>query len=222
MITVHHLNNSRSQRILWLLEELDISYQIKKYQRNPKTQLAPEELKMIHPLGKSPVITDGESTIAESGAIVDFIIKNYGAKIMSQPTLGKDYEQYVYWTHFAEGSLMPPFVMKLIFDKIKYFPMPFFVKPVAKMIANTVLNSYVNPTIKGNLDFVENYLKHHKYFCGEKLSGADIMMMFPLEAGLKKLENNTNYPEILKYIKRMQSRDAYKAAIEMGGPYDYI
>src|ERR1035438_10600585 len=138
MITVHHLNNSRSQRVLWLLEELGVPYEIKKYQRDPKTMLAPETLRAVHPLGKSPVITDGDVTVAESGAIVEYLIEHYGQGPLVPPSGTEQRRRYTYWLHFAEGSAMPPLLLKLIFDRIESGPMPFFVKPVARGIARKV------------------------------------------------------------------------------------
>jgi glutathione S-transferase len=221
MITVHHLNNSRSQRILWLLEELNVPYQIKKYQRDPVTYLAPKELKNIHPLGKSPIITDKKKTIAESGAIIEYLTKNYSKNLFPFLDNEDKKDELVYWLHFAEGSAMPPLVMKLIFEKIKSSPMPFFIKPVAKMIANKVLENFVMPNINGNFDFIEAHLKNNQWFLGDNFSPADIQMSFPLEAGLARLENKDNYPNIKKYVNAFQSRPAYKEALLKGGKYDY-
>jgi glutathione S-transferase len=221
MITVHHLNNSRSQRILWLLEELNVPYQIKKYQRDPVTYLAPKELKNIHPLGKSPIITDKKKTIAESGAIIEYLTKNYSKNLFPFLDNEDKKDELVYWLHFAEGSAMPPLVMKLIFEKIKSSPMPFFIKPVAKMIANKVLENFVMPNINGNFDFIEAHLKYNQWFLGDNFSPADIQMSFPLEAGLARLENKDNYPNIKKYVNAFQSRPAYKEALLKGGKYDY-
>jgi len=221
MITVHHLNNSRSQRILWLLEELEIPYEIKKYERDPVTFLAPKELKEVHPLGKSPVITVDDKVIAESGAIIEFLLKEYGKGSFKIPTDEKAILNLSYWLHFAEGSLMPPFVMKLVFDKIKNSPMPFFIKPIAKMIADKVMSSFVGPNIKGNLDFIESHLQKNEWFLGSEISGADIQMSFPLEAGMSRIENKNDYPYILKFIEKIQKRRAYMTALDKGGDYDY-
>jgi glutathione S-transferase len=219
MIIIHHLNNSRSQRILWMCEEIGIDYQIKHYQRDSKTQLAPQELFDVHPLGKSPVITDGDVTVAESGAIIEYLAQNYGKDLI--PELGTDeYRQYIYWLHFAEGSLMPQMLLKLIFDKIKTSPMPFFVKPIAKGIANKVIDGYVGPNIKSNMKFIENHLNENIWFTGDKLSGADIQMSFPLEAAMAGNKSG-GYPAIQKYVDKIHSRSAYKKALEKGGPYDY-
>ena len=222
MLIIHHLNNSRSQRILWMCEEIGIDYQIKHYQRDSKTQLAPQELFDVHPLGKSPVITDdtdGDVTVAESGAIIEYLAQNYGKELI--PEHGSDeYRQYIYWLHFAEGSLMPQMLLKLIFDKIKTSPMPFFVKPIAKGIANKVIDGYVGPNIKSNMKFIENHLNQNKWFAGDKLSGADIQMSFPLEAAMASNKSG-GYPAIQTYVDKIHARDAYKKALEKGGPYDY-
>ncbi len=220
MIIIHHLNNSRSQRILWMCEEIGVEYQIKHYQRDSKTNLAPKELFDVHPLGKSPVITDdGGITVAESGAIIEYLADVYGKDLKPRKN-SKAYRQYIYWLHFAEGSLMPPMVLKLIFDKIKTAPMPFFVKPIAKGIANKVMNGYVGPTIKNNMIFIEKHLSENQWFAGDKISGADIQMSFPLEAAMMKIKSS-DYPAIQKYVDTIHARNAYKKALEKGGPYDY-
>ena len=221
MLVVHHLNNSRSQRILWALEELGVTYEVRNYQRDEITNLAPASLKEVHPLGKSPVITDGDLTLAESGAILEYLARAYGNKGFVPATSTEAYQSYIYWLHFAEGSLMPPMVLKLVFDKIVSSPMPFFVKPIAKGIANKVMTGYVGPTIKGNLDFIESYLKSHEWFAGERLSAADFQMSFPLEAWVARNPEDSNYPGITAYVKRIHARPAYRKALDMGGPYDY-
>lgn len=219
MITLHHLNNSRSQRILWMLEELGIDYEVKHYQRDKETQLAPPELFEVHPLGKSPVITDGDITVAESGAIIEYLAGKYGTHLIPEVDT-ESYRQYIYWLHFAEGSLMPQMLLKLIFDKIKTAPMPFFVKPIAKGIANKVLTGYVSPNIKNNSDFIENHLSKNTWFAGDKMTGADIQMSFPLEASLAKADMS-DYPHTKAYVERIHALDTYKKALEVGGPYDY-
>lgn len=222
MIVVHHLNNSRSQRILWMLEELGLEYEIKSYQRDAKTQLAPQSLREVHPLGKSPVITDGDIKVAESGAIVEYLVQTYAGANMQFAPGGQEQRDYQYWLHYAEGSLMPFMVMKLIFDTLKTAPMPFFIRPVAKGIANEVMKAYVGPNVKSNLTFVEQHLADKReYFVGEHLSGADFQMLFPLEAVVAK-GAATDYPHITDYVQRMQQREAYQRGLEAGGPYDYI
>lgn len=221
MIIVHHLNNSRSQRILWLLEELDIPYEIKRYERDPKTIRAPKSLKAVHPLGKSPVITDGDITVAESGAIVEYLVRTYGKKAFSPKEDTPEYRDYTYWLHFSEGSLMPPLLMRMLFEKVKTSPMPFFVKPVAKMISNKVLSTFVNPEIKLTMNFIEDYLGTHEWFAGNTLSGADFQMSFPLEASVAAGALGEEYTNIRAYVKRFQARPAYLKALENGGDYDY-
>jgi len=219
MIIVHHLNNSRSQRILWMLEELAIDYEVKHYQRDKQTQLAPKELFDVHPLGKSPVITDGNITVAESGAIIEYLIGAYGKQMAPRKGTAA-YREYIYWLHFSEGSLMPQLLLKLIFDKIKEAPMPFFIKPIAKGIANKVLSGYVSPNIKNNRDFIEDHLSKNEWFAGKIMTGADIQMSFPLEASMARTSMD-ECPHTKKYIDKIHALPAYKKALKVGGPYDY-
>jgi glutathione S-transferase len=222
MITLHHLNNSRSQRIIWLLEELGVDYNIQFYQRDPVTILAPQSLKDIHPLGKSPVISDDANgiTLAESGAIIEYLITTYGPQF--KPADGDaQYWQYLYWLHFSEGSLMPPMVMRLVFMRMKTAPMPFFIKPIAKMLANKVMNIFVSPNIRSQLNYIEAHLAKHTWFCGEQISGADFQMSFPLEASVARGLIGDEYPSIQKYVKAFQARPAYQAGLTKGGEYDY-
>jgi glutathione S-transferase len=223
MITVHHLNNSRSQRILWLLEELGLPYEIKRYQRDAKTSLAPPELLKVHPLGKSPVITDGDATVAESGAIVEYLLDTHGEAAGLRPARGTaDYLRYVYWLHFAEGSAMPPLVMKLVFQKIKSTPMPFFAKPIARGIADKVLAAFIDPNLQRQMAFMEADLANGPWFAGAQFSAADIQMSFPVEAANARsgLSAQTT-PRLLDWLARAHARPAYQRALERGGPYDY-
>jgi len=222
MLTVHHLNNSRSQRILWLLEELGVEYEIKFYTRNAETQLAPDELKAIHPLGKSPVVTEGDQVLAESGAIIDFLGYKYGSGNWVPRRNSKKYPAYMYWLHYAEGSLMSPLLLKIVFDKVKSSQMPFFVKPIANGIANKVMSSFVTPNIKNHFQYVEAHLSANDYFAGDTITGADIQMSFPLEASVAKgAITKDSHPNIFKYVRTFQERPAYKKALEKGGEYDY-
>jgi glutathione S-transferase len=221
MITLHHLNNSRSQRIIWLLEELKLEYVIEYHLRDPKTYLAQDSLKGIHALGKSPVISDDKTDIilAESGAIIEYLVQTYGKHLM--PEQGSvDYWQYLYWMHFSEGSLMPPMVMNLVLSKMKDSPMPFFVKPIAKKIADQIVKQFSGPNIKRSLEFIEAHLCKNTWFCGDQLTGADIQMSFPLEASAAR-NMVDQYPNILAYVKRFQALPTYKAALAKGGDYDY-
>ena len=221
MITVHHLNNSRSQRVLWLLEELGLPYEIQKYQRDAVTMLAPPELRAVHPLGKSPVITDGDITVAESGAIVEYLVDTYGQGRLVPPAGTADKRRWTYWLHFAEGTAMSPLLMKLVFGKVQSAPMPFFVKPIARGIATKVLTSFVEPNIKSQLDYMESELTQRAWFAGNDFSAADIQMSFPLEAAAQRAGLNQSRPKLMAWLKRIHARPAYQRALERGGRYDY-
>ena len=221
MITVHHLNNSRSQRVLWLLEELGLPCEIKHYQRDPKTMLAPESLRQVHALGKSPVITDGDVTVAESGAIVEYLVERYGDGRLAPAAGTPERLRYRYWLHFAEGSAMPPLLMKLIFDRIASSPMPFFAKPIARGISAKVIAGFVEPNLKRQLDFMEGELAGSDWFAGNAFSAADIQMSFPLEAAAQRAGLNASRPRLMAWLKRIHERPAYRRALERGGPYDF-
>ena len=221
MITVHHLNNSRSQRVLWMLEELDVPYEIRFYERDPKTMQAPESLKKVHPLGKSPVITDGDLVVAESGLITDYLARTYGKDTMPPPDSGQAWLDYNYWLHYAEGSLMPPLLIRLVFEKVKTSPMPFFIKPVAKGIADKTNQSFIGPMIDTHMDFVEAHLANNTWFLGDSLSAADFQMSFPLEASVARGIVGDNRPNITAWVERVHARPAYQRGLEKGGEYDF-
>lgn len=221
MITLHHLENSRSQRLIWLLEELGVEYRIERYQRDAKTSLAPEALKKIHPLGKSPVITDGDQTIAESGLIIEYLLKTYDNGRLLPADNTPAYWQYLYWLHYSEGTLMPLMVMSLIFNKIKTAPMPFFVRPIAKGIADKVMQSYVGPNLANNLRVIEAHLSSNTWFAGEQMTGADFQMIFPLEAALGRSIKAADFPHIAAYVQRVHALPAYQEGLRKGGPYEY-
>ena len=221
MITVHHLNNSRSQRVLWLLEELGVPYEIKKYQRDAKTMLAPPELLKVHPLGKSPVITDDDLTVAETGAIVEYLVERYGNGRLA-PAIGTPERlRWRYWMHFAEGSAMSPLLLKLIFDRIPTQPMPFFVRPIARAISAKVLERMVTPNLTRQLDFMESELGKTEWFGGNDFSAADIQMSFPLEAAVQRAGLNATRPKLMAFLKRIHARPAYQGALKRGGPYSF-
>ncbi len=221
MITVHHLENSRSQRVLWLLEELGLAYEIKHYQRDPKTSLAPESLRQVHPLGKSPVISDGAVTVAESGAIIEYLVERHGKGRLVPPAGSDEFLRYRYWLHFAEGSAMPPLLFTLVCDKVKNSPMPFFVKPIARAIAGKVMDGFVKPNLKSQLDFMETELKRSPWFAGDEFSAADVQMSFPLEAAAQRAGLDSGRPKLMAWLKRIHARPAYKRALERGGPYSF-
>ena len=219
MITVHHLNNSRSQRILWLLEELGVPYEVKRYERDAKTMLAPPELHAVHPLGKSPVITDGDKTIAETGAIVEYLVGIYGEGRLVPAAGTPEHLRYVYWLHFAEGSAMPPLVMTLVFSAIPA-RVPFFIRPVAKMISETVQKSFLRPNIEAQLKLMEAELAKGGWFAGESFTAADVMMSFPVEAAVLRGGLDVS-PKLKEWVARIQARPAYQAALQRGGAYAY-
>jgi len=220
MITVHHLNNSRSQRVLWMLEEIGIEYEIAKYDRDAETMRAPASLRAVHPLGKSPVITDGDITVAESGAIIEYLASTYAPQL--KPDAGTpEYRDWVYWLHFAEGSLMPPLLVKLIIGRLTEAKVPFFVKPVIKAIANQLDTNYTGPEIKNLLTYINEHLEGRDWLVGDALSAADIQMSFPLEAGGSRSGMFALYPNVKAYVDRIHARPAYKAALERGGAYDF-
>ena len=221
MLVVHHLNNSRSQRVLWLLEELGLPYEIAHYQRDAKTMLAPPELLAVHPLGKSPVLTDGNTTVAETGAIVEYLLeKNGNGSLLPAPGTPEAL-RYRYWLHFAEGSAMPPLLLTLIFDRVANGPMPFFVRPVARAIAAKVMDLMVRPNIARQLDFMEAELGRSLWFAGNELTGADIMMSFPLEAAAQRAGLDGRRPKLMAFLDRIHARPAYKQALARGGRYDF-
>jgi glutathione S-transferase len=220
MIVVHHLNNSRSQRILWLLEELGLDYEIRKYQRDPKTMLAPPELRAVHPLGKSPVISEGDTVVAESGAIVEHLTAR--ANALAPAPGSPERLHYTYFLHYAEGSLMPPLLLKLVFDRVENSPAPFFVRPIARAIANKVKDSFVLPQIRTHLDFLEGELDKRTWFAGSAFSAADIQMSFPLEAAAARGGLDGRYPNLVAFLERIHARPAYRRALERGGKYDFV
>ena len=221
MITVHHLNNSRSQRVLWLLEELGLPYEIVKYQRDPQTMLAPASLRAVHPLGKSPVFEDDGVTIAETGAIIEYVLERHGGGRLIPAAGTPERLRYTYWLHFAEGSAMSPLLLKLIFDRIETGPMPFFAKPIAKGIARKVKGLMVEPNLKRHLDFMESELGKSEWFAGNDFSAADIQMSFPVEASAMRAGLDASWPKLMSYLRRIHARPAYRKALERGGPYSF-
>lgn len=207
MIIVHHLNNSRSQRVLWLLEELGIEYEIKFYERDPKTMLAPESLRQVHPLGKSPVITDADLTIAESGAIVEYLVDRYANGRLVPASGTPEHVRYTYWLHYAEGSAMPLLVMRLVLNNFG-------------AADSSVVSGFVAPQIKLHFDYIEDELRKSTWFVGEEFTAADIQMSFPLEVVAILKEEVESRPKLKEFVERIHTRPAYKRALERGGTYD--
>ncbi len=219
MLIVHHLENSRSQRVLWLLEELGVEYEIKRYERDKKTMLAPRELREVHPLGKSPVITEDGQTIAESGAIVEYLVERHGQGRLVPPAGTPEKLRYTYWLHYAEGSAMPPLLLKLVFERMKTGPVPFLVRPIVRGVADKVLTMFVNPQLKLHVEYMESELGKHEWFAGQELTAADIQMSFPLEAAQARAAADLKTPNITAFLEKIHARPAYQRALERGGPY---
>ncbi|CAE6744918.1 hypothetical protein R69746_02689 [Paraburkholderia aspalathi] len=222
MLTVHHLNNSRSQRVLWLLEELGVPYEIKRYERDPNTMLAPPELRAVHPLGKSPVITDDDQTLAESGAIIEYLVDKYGQGRFAPAAGTPERLRYTYWMHYAEGSAMPPLLLKLIALRIASAPMPFFAKPIARKIAWTLQSSFIDPQLKLHLGFINKELSATGWFVGNDFTAADVQMSFPLEAATARGGMEGQIPAVVDFLKRIHARPAYQRALERGGKYELL
>ncbi|HLL25821.1 MAG TPA: glutathione S-transferase [Kofleriaceae bacterium] len=222
MITVHHLNNSRSQRVLWLLEELGVPYEIVKYERDPQTMLSPKSLEAVHPLGKSPVITDNGQSLAESGAILEYLVETYGNGRFVPVRGTPAWNDYRYFMHYAEGSLMPYLLLKLIFRKVKTSPMPFIVKPVAKGIADKIMGTFVDPNLVRHLKFLNDHLTKHTWFAGDELTAADIQMGFPVESAVARGGDLADISKLSEFVKRIKARPAFQRAIERGGAYELL
>ncbi|MEH2511410.1 glutathione S-transferase [Nitrobacteraceae bacterium AZCC 1564] len=218
MLTVHHLNNSRSQRVLWLLEELGVPYDIVRYQRTP-SMLAPKELQAVHPLGKSPVITDNGNTIAESGSIIEYLVGTYGEGRLAPAPKTPERLRYIYWLHYAEGSAMPLLVQKLLFS-LAPKRAPLLMRPLLTPVFNRLLATLVTPQLKQHMAFWEGELSKSEWFAGDQFSAADIQMSFPLEAAAARAGLDTNYPRAMAWLERIHARPAYQRALEKGGSYE--
>ncbi|MEZ4320906.1 MAG: glutathione S-transferase [Myxococcota bacterium] len=215
-ITLHHLDNSRSQRILWLFEELELEYAITEWKRDPKTFRAPPGLRAIHPLGKAPLVQIGDTVLAESGAILESVLERFGEGRLV-PTDAEGRERYRFWLHYAEGSLMPPLLLKLVVGQLRSRRIPFFAKPVTRAIADRIDSGFTDAEIDAHFSFVDAHLAKHPYFAGSELSGADIQMSFPLEAGMTRGAGER--PHIQAYLARIAERPAYRRALEKGGGF---
>ena len=218
MITVHHLNNSRSQRILWLLEELGVDYQLVRYERDPHTMLAPAALRNVHPLGKSPVITDGDNTVAESGAIIEYLLARHGQGRLIPPEGTPERLRYTFWLHFAEGSAMPPLLLSLVFSKVESAP-ALFLKPVARAIASKVRATLIEPNLRAQLDYMEAELAKTPWFAGQDFTAADIQMSYPVEAAQARGALGDSRPHLRQWLERIHARPAWHRALAKGGPY---
>lgn len=220
MIVLHHLENSRSQRVLWALEELGLDYRIETYRRDPATLRAPDALRAVHPLGKSPVLVDGDRVLAESGAILEYLLETYDSEgRLAAPTDADGRQRYRYWMHYAEGSAMPPLLMNLMFSRMRSAPAPFFLRPLVRSIADRVLERYVMPQIVLHFDWMESELGRSTWFAGERLTAADIQMSFPVEAAAARSSLLQERPRLAAFLERVRAREAYKRAMDKGGAF---
>jgi glutathione S-transferase len=217
MITVHHLERSRSQRVLWLLEELGLDNELRMYERDRKTMLAPSSLRDVHPLGKSPVVVDGDRTIAESGAILEYLAERHGGDKLVPARGTPEHLRYTYWMHYAEGSLMPLLVLKLVAERIRTTPVPFFIRPITRNISGRLGAGFVDPQISRHLNFVERDLGGRPWFAGDAMTLADIQMSYPIEAADGRMGLGDR-PNLVRFLETIRARPAYQRALARGGP----
>jgi len=228
MLTLHHLENSRSQRVLWLLEELGLTYEVVRYPRDPRTMLAPPELRAVHPLGKSPVLEDDGRVLAESAAILEYLVERHDHDHRLSPSpsptdtdADADADErlrYRYWLHYAEGSAMPPLLLSLVFARVRQAPMPFFARPVARAIADRATRAFIGPQLTLHLDYMDAELGRSAWFAGDRFTAADIQMSFPVEAAAARADLSTR-PSLQAFLQRIHARPAYQRALERGGPF---
>lgn len=221
MIEIHHLENSRSQRVIWLCEALGADYKVIHYKRNPITKRAGKEFSVLHPLGKSPVVGLEGKNYVESGAIFQLLLDHFDKdNKLSPPTDSDNYRDFIFWMHFAEGSLMGPLVMRYMHSVVSS-KVPFFMKPMTKLIFGGIESAYLKDTIDSMFNFIDHTLVDKKYLLGDQLSAADIMMSFPLEVSVGGRVEKGRYKNIEKYVANLKTNEHYLKALEVGGPYDY-
>ncbi len=219
-LTVHHLNNSRSQRVLFLLEELGVPYEIKYYRRDPKTMLAPAALRQVHPLGKSPIVTDGDATLAETGAILEYLAATYDDGTLMPPAGSEERRRVTYYLHYAEGSLMPLMLLSLVFSRLPR-QAPFLLRPLLRKVAAGVHAQFMEPQLTLHLNYLDRELEGRPWFAGHRFTVADAQMSFPIEiAGVRLRQLGAARPNLQSWLDRIHARPAYARALEQGGPYD--
>ena len=219
MLVVHHLNDSRSQRVLWLLEELGVAYEIVPHTRALGTDLAPPEVRRIHPLGKLPIIVDGDLVVAESGAVMSYLIETYGEGRLVPKRGTAEWTRYLYWLHYAEGSGMQPLLLKVIFDRIEAAKVPFYVRPMVRALARGVKQNFVGPQTKLHLDFIESELSQRPWFAGDEISAADLQMSFVLQAAEAHGGLDASRPHAMAFLRKIEARPAWIRSVERGGPF---
>ncbi|MEM6293226.1 MAG: glutathione S-transferase [Myxococcota bacterium] len=217
-ILVHHLETSRSHRVLWMLEELELPYEMKVHKRDPVTIRASKDLRAIHPLGKAPMLDVDGTVLAESGAILEYCVEELTPGRFKPEAGTEAHRQYRYWMHYAEGSLMSPLLLRLVFDKVRTAPLPFFVKPIAKGIVKKVETSFIGPEVELHAGFIEQHLAANAFFAGAAFSAADVQMSYPVEALVTRGRVGSAMPKTKAWLEAMQARPAYARAIEKGGP----
>ncbi|KRG73619.1 glutathione S-transferase [Stenotrophomonas chelatiphaga] len=226
MLIVHHLDNSRSLRVLWMLEELGLAYELKQYARDAKTMLAPPELRQVHGLGKAPVLQDGTRVLAESGAILDYLADSYDSeRVLSPaplPAASDERMAYRYWLHYAEGSAMPPMLLTLVMSRIRNAPMPFFAKPIARAIADKAEKGFVGPQRRLHLDWMEQRLAASPWFAGKRFTAADIQMSFPIQAAASRGDGLADKPALRGFLQRIEQRPGYQRAVARGGSLEAL
>ncbi|MEM1261075.1 MAG: glutathione S-transferase [Pseudomonadota bacterium] len=222
MLLVHHLENSRSQRLLWLLEELGVDYDVRRWDRDGETRLAPPGLREIHPLGKAPLLDDDGTIVAESGAIFEYLLEHHDTGRLVPDQGSQERHAYRYWMHYAEGTFMPFMVISLIMGRIEATKMPFFAKPIANRIVGAVKSNFLDDNIRRNLEHMEATLAEHQWFCGDAMTAADIMMSLPVEAAAIRVGLGDRYPALAKFAERIHGLATYQRAIEKGGPYELM
>ncbi|MET0131493.1 MAG: glutathione S-transferase [Stenotrophomonas chelatiphaga] len=226
MLIVHHLDNSRSLRVLWMLEELGLAYELKQYARDTKTMLAPPELRQVHGLGKAPVLQDGTRVLAESGAILDYLADSYDSeRVLSPaplPAASDERMAYRYWLHYAEGSAMPPMLLTLVMSRIRNAPMPFFAKPIARAIADKAEKGFVGPQRRLHLDWMEQRLAASPWFAGKRFTAADIQMSFPIQAAASRGDGLADKPALRGFLQRIEQRPGYQRAVARGGSLEAL
>jgi glutathione S-transferase len=220
VLTVHHLDHSRSHRVVWLLEELGVDYALERYERDPTTLRAPLSLKAVHRLGRAPTITDDGRTFAESGAVLEYLVERYDDGRLAPPRGTPERERYSYFMHYAEGSAMLPLILRLIFGQMPRQPMPALARPVVRALAKNVIDTFVRPQIEEHLDHMEASLASTPWFAGEAFTAADIQMSFPIEAAAAGGSLGASRRHLSDYLQRIRERPAYRRALAKGGPYD--
>lgn len=217
VITLHHLEKSRSHRVMWMLEELEVPYEIVRYARDRKTLLAPATLREIHPLGKSPVIVDDGQAYAESGAILEHLVERHGNGRFAPPTGGDAHRRYRYFMHYAEGTLMPQILLKFVCSRVRTAPVPFFIKPIARRIADGIDSQFTDPNLRRHLEFLDAELASREWFTGDSFTAADVQMSYPVMGLVKSGSDLGPTTRLQSYMERLRARPAYRKAIERGG-----